>query len=174
MKALSLTQPWATLVAIGAKRIETRSWDTRYRGPLAIHAAKGFPKWARQFTAKPVCYEAVQARYFPRDLDKRASGFPAYPVGCVIATVRLVSCWPTSSVFTAFPHMDTERERAFGDYSADRYAWILDDISIFETPIPARGMLGLWNWSAPFTTSSTVGSSGIENPDACSFKHKGE
>lgn len=40
MKALSLTQPWASLVAVGAKRIETRSWRTSYRGPLAIHAAK--------------------------------------------------------------------------------------------------------------------------------------
>jgi hypothetical protein len=38
MKALSLWQPWATLVSIGAKRIETRSWPTKYRGPLAIHA----------------------------------------------------------------------------------------------------------------------------------------
>jgi activating signal cointegrator 1 len=42
MKALSFTQPWATLVAIGAKKIETRSWDTRYRGPLAIHSS---PRW---------------------------------------------------------------------------------------------------------------------------------
>src|SRR6202030_2406661 len=47
MKALTLTQPWATLVAIGAKRIETRSWPTLYRGPLAIYAAKRFPKWAQ-------------------------------------------------------------------------------------------------------------------------------
>lgn len=40
MNALTLMQPWATLVAIGAKRIETRSWATRYRGPSAIHAAR--------------------------------------------------------------------------------------------------------------------------------------
>lgn len=47
MKALSLTQPWASLIAIGAKRVETRSWSTNHRGPVAIHAAKGFPKFAR-------------------------------------------------------------------------------------------------------------------------------
>ena len=40
MKALTLYQPWATLIAIGAKKIETRSWGTNYRGPLAIHAGK--------------------------------------------------------------------------------------------------------------------------------------
>ena len=40
MKALSLTQPWASLVADGRKTTETRSWLTHYRGPLAIHATK--------------------------------------------------------------------------------------------------------------------------------------
>lgn len=40
-KILTLSQPYASLVALGAKRIETRSWRTSYRGPLAIHAAKG-------------------------------------------------------------------------------------------------------------------------------------
>ena len=39
MKTLSLIQPWASLIALGEKRIETRSWGTRYRGPLAIHAS---------------------------------------------------------------------------------------------------------------------------------------
>lgn len=38
MKALTLHQPWASLVALGVKRIETRSWSTSYRGALAIHA----------------------------------------------------------------------------------------------------------------------------------------
>lgn len=38
MKALTVTEPWATLIAIGAKRIETRSWPTEYRGPVAIHS----------------------------------------------------------------------------------------------------------------------------------------
>jgi len=40
MKALSLWQPWASAIALGSKRIETRGWATSYRGPLAIHAAK--------------------------------------------------------------------------------------------------------------------------------------
>ena len=39
MKALSLRQPWASLIANGHKTIETRTWRTRYRGPLAIHAS---------------------------------------------------------------------------------------------------------------------------------------
>ena len=46
-RCLSLIQPWATLVAIGAKKVETRSWKTPYRGWLAIHASKAFPKDAQ-------------------------------------------------------------------------------------------------------------------------------
>lgn len=40
MWALTLRQPWASLVAIGVKQVETRSWTTAYRGPLAIHSSK--------------------------------------------------------------------------------------------------------------------------------------
>ncbi len=44
MKALSLWQPWASLIALGVKTIETRSWATNYRGPLAIHAGLRRPE----------------------------------------------------------------------------------------------------------------------------------
>ncbi len=44
MKALTIRQPWASLIAAGVKTIETRSWSTRYRGPLAIHAGKHKPQ----------------------------------------------------------------------------------------------------------------------------------
>ncbi len=40
MKAITIWQPWASLLACGAKQYETRSWATSYRGPIAIHAAK--------------------------------------------------------------------------------------------------------------------------------------
>lgn len=42
-KALTLHQPWASLVALGVKTIETRSWPTRYRGRLLIHAGAKRP-----------------------------------------------------------------------------------------------------------------------------------
>ena len=142
MKALTLTQPWATLVAIGAKRIETRSWSTNYRGPLAIHAAKSFPKWAREFTTEPVCYNAVR-------LDLKTGG---YPLGMVIATCRLVDCLPTEAyrcmpgVFEEYHELDTPQEQAFGDYSPNRFAWVLEGIVALPEPIPAKGALGLWEW----------------------------
>ena len=43
MKALSLRQPWASLIIYGGKDIENRRWETKYRGPLLIHASKARP-----------------------------------------------------------------------------------------------------------------------------------
>jgi hypothetical protein len=138
VKALTLTQPWATLVALGAKKIETRSWFTHYRGPLAIHAAKGFPKWAREFTMEPECYEAV--KLFTAG---RIKTFPSYPTGVVLAVCRVVACTLTSQ---AFEERLSAKERAFGDYSPGRFAWVLEDVQALPTPIPAKGALGLWEW----------------------------
>ena len=44
MKAITIWQPWASLIACGAKKYETRSWPTKYRGPIAIHAAAKDPR----------------------------------------------------------------------------------------------------------------------------------
>lgn len=40
MKAITIWQPWAMLIALLEKGNETRGWPTKHRGPLAIHAAK--------------------------------------------------------------------------------------------------------------------------------------
>ena len=45
IKALTLWQPWASLIAWGEKQYETRSWSTEYRGLLAIHASKRETEW---------------------------------------------------------------------------------------------------------------------------------
>ena len=157
MKVLTLTQPWATLVAIGAKRIETRSWETLYRGPLAIHAAKSSPKWAREFSVDPVCYTAVKARYAVRP----HAGYPAYPLGCVLATCQLVDCvrmremsygpngLPVGILGKYTGMLTGSNEREFGDYEAGRFAWILGDVNLLPEPIPAKGALGLWDWEMP-------------------------
>ena len=133
--ALSLTQPWATLVAVGAKRIETRSWPTRYRGWLAIHAAQGLAGMTeREFSA--YC-----AR--PPFAAALSSAFPV-PRGAVLAVVRLVDV-------VGLTPMDVppEPERSFGDYTPGRYAWHLADVIRLPAPVPQRGALGLWGWPEP-------------------------
>src|SRR3990167_3828953 len=105
MKAITLTQPWATLVALGHKRIETRSWTTSYRGPLAIHAAKGFP-----MTAQRVCWEhrtiaGTLPRIFGHNPHDEAAGVGAstgyeFPLGAVVATCQLVDVLPILDAVT--------------------------------------------------------------------------
>jgi hypothetical protein len=134
MKALTLTQPWATLVAIGAKKIETRSWLISYRGPLAIHAAKGFPKYAREIFFNPV----FQGVLIPAGYRKLAD----LPLGEVVATCEL------TDVAKIVPGVDLPlgNEWNFGDYSYGRFMWTLEDVFALIRPVPAKGALRLWEW----------------------------
>lgn len=132
LKALTLAQPWASLVACGAKKIETRSWKTSYRGPLAIHAAKGFPKSAQNLFYEFPIYPAL-------DAVKHGD----LPRGSIIAIAKLVACL---EITPAFVEGLTFTEKCFGDYGPGRYAWILQDATSFPEPIPAKGALSLWDW----------------------------
>jgi activating signal cointegrator 1 len=148
MKALTLTQPWASLVASGAKRIETRSWRTPYRGSLWIHAAKEYPTWA-----KKLCED----RMFAMEI-----GSEVLPTGVVLAECRLISCIPTRELQqNRVIEVDylagcddfymSDSERLFGDYTAGRWAWLLADMKLLKNPVPAKGARGLWDWSPPAT-----------------------
>lgn len=129
MKAITLTQPWATAVAIGVKHVETRSWRTGHRGPIAIHAAVGFPGYAKDFARTEMTLGRIPSRI---------------PRGAVVATARLVDCVPTEDVFYQLSAI----ERMYGDYSPGRWAWFLDEVQALPEPIPAKGALGLWEWPA--------------------------
>lgn len=137
MKALTLTQPWATLVAIGAKQYETRSWRTAYRGPLAIHASKDFPVWARVISGEePPFRKALREAGIP--------GWQSLPLGAIIATCELEHCVKITRDFE-FP---TGHEKSFGDFTLGRFAWGLSNVKLLRIPIPAKGALGLWEWHA--------------------------
>ena len=48
MKVITIKQPWATLIAEGYKEYEFRTWRTKYRGDILIHAGKGIDKKAME------------------------------------------------------------------------------------------------------------------------------
>lgn len=162
MKAITLTQPWATLVAIGAKRIETRSWNTNYRGPLAIHAAKGYPTHARQLCLEEPFLSALKRAGLMQFGVWHISNNDL-PLGVVVATCELVNCIQIldSHIPQVHPVDDRvdirltqkflsipprEPELSFGDYTPGRYAWILANVKPLPEPVPAKGSLGLWDW----------------------------
>lgn len=132
MKALTLTQPWATFVAHGLKLIETRSWPTQHRGWLAIHAAKGFPAWAKE-----LCVEEP----FKFWLDQLGYSVETLPTGVVLAKADIINC-----VRFTVGYEPSGIEHQFGDFTVGRYGWIFARVEKFHKPIPAKGALGLWDW----------------------------
>lgn len=142
MMALTITQPWASLIAVGAKRIETRSWPTKHRGPLAIHAAKSLPAEAREaFFLQPV-----------RDaLWSIAGSIEDLPRGAVIATVELADVIAIVNTSSSKYRGDIwlpppSPERDFGNFARGRYAWILREPRFLVRPVAVGGRLGLWDW----------------------------
>lgn len=140
MKALTLIQPWATLVAIGAKKIETRSWKTNYRGPLAIHAAKGFPYFAKQACWAVEFFQPLNNAGF--NIFNLDTGATDLPLGKVLATCELVD---VVQIIQGVK-IPLGGEWHFGDYSVGRYMWFLANVEALPAPISAKGSLGLWEW----------------------------
>lgn len=145
VRSLTIWQPWASLIAAGLKTIETRSWPTKYRGDLLIHAGR---------------------RVLPSDkLPKVPEAFSEHvadaPVGAIVAVVRLADVVPTKHCeFTVSvrtppgwgdcclgrPDCAAHIDRAqlpLGDFSRNRYAWLLSDIRPVR-PIYVGGRQGLW------------------------------
>ena len=132
MKAISLWQPWATLIAIGAKTYETRSWSTDYRGPLLIHAAKNESEL--KVALEDEFFNVLsEAGYFEGD--------KSLPLGAIVAYAELATVGRVELV------RDThaKNERAFGDYSDGRFAWKLVNVQRIEPAVPARGAQGLFD-----------------------------
>lgn len=135
MKAISLWQPWATLMALGAKQIETRSWSTSYRGPLLICAAK---KWNSELANYLSCspFDEVLEKHNLKLADIKAQ------MGHALCSVRLVDCKKTESVAVGdFIRTD---EFCFGNYDDGRFAWMTDGLVRFEKPIPIKGEQGIF------------------------------
>lgn len=152
MKALTLWQPWASLVALGHKRVETRCWTTKHRGELAIHASANLPPvWLGRSRFSPeFADEVADVLNVRRDRDDRLgphvdSAVRALPRAAVLCIVRLHEIQVTRAVRETLSH----RELIFGNYEDGRYAWFVEVLEKFEQPIPAKGNRLLWNWERP-------------------------
>ncbi len=156
MKAITIWQPWASLLACGEKKYETRSWETPYRGPIAIHAAqKSFD--TRIYLDREL-YPYAEALKLP-DIYS----FNTLPYGCIIATAELVNChqivrYGGRGLSSSDPgwledddiglYEPTEQELLFGDWTPGRYAWEFANMKLLPSPIPAKGNQRLWDWEA--------------------------
>ena len=124
MKAITIKQPFASLIAAGLKEYEFRTWKTKYRGEILIHAGKGVDKKAMK-----------------KHLNLE------YPSGCIIAKVTLADCIKVDDELRK-----KLSERNAEIYSSiikhtewEGYGFKLENIVKTE-PIPAKGKLSIWEF----------------------------
>jgi hypothetical protein len=134
VKAITFHQPWATLIAIGAKRYETRTWPTNHRDQLAIHAGKALDKIP----------DPARDRLITGVLRMHGYGTPSdLPRGAVVAIARVVGVHQAKRLRAKL----NSEERAFGDFSDGRYAWEIADVRPIDPPVPVRGRERFWEWN---------------------------
>lgn len=126
MKVLTLKQPLATLIAEGYKKYEFRTWKTKYRGDILIHAGVSIDK-----------KNLEKFKYYNLD----------YPLGCIIARATITDCIKVDEEFRnrvlpknplVYKNLEKEREKPL-------YGFKLENVKKIE-PIYLKGQLGLWNY----------------------------
>ena len=139
MKAVTISQPYASIIASGEKWIENRTWPTSYRGAIAIHAGKG-------------------TQYLDKDELKE------YPSGCVIAVGKLVACIDLTKIECMGHLPEYQDERIPGtknitwakalehEHCEGPWCWILEDVRAVEH-VPVRGAQGLWEYEKALLAS---------------------
>jgi activating signal cointegrator 1 len=139
MKVLSMIQPWASLFVLREAKYETRTWRTKYRGPLAIHTSKKIDK--------AVCnHVAIQ-----KLLGKHGYTQENLPTGKIIAVCKLVNCLqvieknPTWAVLEDGQTV-SGNNYFLGDFTVGSFAWEVQDMEMLEEFIPAKGHLGIWEY----------------------------
>ena len=158
IRIITLRQPWASLIALGLKKYETRSWPTTYRGKLVIHAAKrdyGIGSH-EETSARKACELAGWGKFEQRTLNflgnlhpTRPRSFSDLPLGCIVAIADLTDCQqmapsleaPTNSAISIAEQ--TELEESVGVWEPGRFAWRLENVVALAEPIPFKGAQGL-------------------------------
>ena len=162
MRCISLWQPWASLMALDQKRIETRSFRTHHRGPLLIQAGK---KWSRM--QQGICNQFPYSEF--------VNGKDDLPLGAIVCVVNLTAVFPVEKIREKDQALLTRKatqeklefevhgtkcprprdvyddqvqrpfETVFGDYTDGRYGWLCEDVVRFEDPVPCTGKQGFFD-----------------------------
>ncbi len=124
MKALTIKEPWASVIINGYKKYEFRSWKTNYRGKILIHTSLN-----------------VEKNMLDRFKDYNIKYQPGYIIGEAILT----DCILVDSKFNEYLKELNPVVYAKSNH-VEKYAWKLENIKKYDKPIPCKGKLGLWNY----------------------------
>jgi len=150
MKAITLWEPYASLMAIGAKRNETRGRRTSLRGDVAIHASAADHGMPEEIV--PLVIEAFQSRGVKPSPDT---------MGCIVAVVELYDClmseWfyeqrePNNPMLIEL----SKEEFAFGNYEPGRFIYMTRNVRRLKHPVPCRGAQAI-GWTVPSDIEAKV------------------
>jgi hypothetical protein len=143
MKAISVKQPWASLIVNGVKDIENRTWKCpeKYIGQrVLIHASA-----EKQSVVKVLSNEQKEV--------VKASELWAQCVfpdlGAIIGSVEIVDCVVNhSSIWAEKTYQFELEDELSGEFVKGKtiYNWVLAHPRLFPEPIPAKGKLGFWEY----------------------------
>ncbi len=124
MKALTVRQPYADAIMREWKRFEIRTRRTTYRGEFVIHAAK----------VVDTTNIALEIIYTQAGVNRASLAY-----GCGLGVARIVDCVPYSDLTLG------KRERVLCP-PVGVWAWQVQVLEVWDTPVPAKGALGFWKW----------------------------
>ncbi len=131
MKVITIKQPWATLIAKKLKEYEFRTWKTKYRGDILIHAGKGIDKKAME-------------RFAYLGLD--------YPSGCIIAKATITDCLYVDETLRnelKMKNADVYHNVLKDDNAWEGYGFKIENVVEIK-PIYINGKLSLWDYDYQF------------------------
>lgn len=127
MKTITIKQPWASLECLGIKDIENRTWATKFRGRVLIHAAKvENNRWFDLYKEKTCSkvHKGISEKYLSR--EKYYETF-----GKIIGSIEIVDCVQNHKSEWALPN---------------NYHWVLANPILFSESIPVKGKLSFWDY----------------------------
>lgn len=141
-KAISIKQPWAYLICAGIKDVENRTWPTKYRGRLYIHAsAKSVGKYFEEgvFTADQLNY-LIQS--------KKINLIEKVQLSAIIGHADIVDCVVNHSSIWAEKSEIGLLDEPTNEYGKPIYNWVLANPVLFDKPIlNIKGKLSFWDCS---------------------------
>ncbi|RYF10502.1 MAG: ASCH domain-containing protein [Flavobacteriales bacterium] len=150
MKTLSIKQPWASLIATGIKDIENRTWATKYRGRIYIHASGklAFDSLANQLTTDQLDAVAKHnLESYPKNIILSAVKYCL--TSAIIGEVDIVDCvlghtsvWAEHTAIVLRKGVEVE---------VPVYNWVLANPVLYDQPIlNVKGALSLWEYERPY------------------------
>lgn len=132
MKALSIKQPWASLIAHGIKDIENRTWKTKFRGRIYIHASGKFAGDPKKLLNNEQ-WDEWHSKVFMGRME----------VSAIIGEVDIIDCVINHPSVWAEKAPDDEPERFM--FYAPIYNWVLANAKLYNKPIlNVKGKLSFW------------------------------